>query len=210
MNVETHTPSPTRRLLGWVLLLATLMVVIGFAGGPAFREKAWVAIIVFGALSGLVQLPLGFYRYVYVPLVQGVRCPRCSETALLRVAVESFGHRFYRCEWCGQRCKRSSIDSPWLDASGKADADLYKATPYFSPERKRKSRRTALLALGGMAVIGLSLAVGALLLSWFAQFFVPLVFLATWILFSILLEPQAGDKTIIPAATGVWDRDVDA
>ena len=48
------------------------------------------------------------------------------------VACISFGYRFYRCDYCGQRCKRLGYDSPWVDSSGMDDDDTYKPVPFLS------------------------------------------------------------------------------
>jgi hypothetical protein len=47
-------------------------------------------------------------------------CPHCSARSLVRKAVSPFGYRYFECESCGVRAKRSAF-SGWEDASGTRD-----------------------------------------------------------------------------------------
>lgn len=111
-------------------------------------------------LAGFLAAPIVLVRVlrngVIVPFFFGVQCPTCREWGLVRVACISFGYRFYRCDHCGQRCKRMDWESPWVDSSGMEDDDMYKVVPFFGPARKRESRICAAKALAPLAAFSSS------------------------------------------------------
>jgi hypothetical protein len=43
-------------------------------------------------------------------------CKRCGRGLITRVAATKGGERFYRCESCGARYRRTLREGPWLDA----------------------------------------------------------------------------------------------
>jgi hypothetical protein len=45
-------------------------------------------------------------------------CPRCGRGVIERISASSAGDRFYLCNCCGERYKRSSRGGPYHDASG--------------------------------------------------------------------------------------------
>jgi hypothetical protein len=116
----------------------------------------------------------------------------------------SFGYRFYRCDYCGQRCKRLEYDSPWVDSSGVEDDDMYKPVPFFGPARKREAWICALKALGTISVFFLLPLFGWLIGGErgcsFGSVFGVVVVVAT---------TQRDEKKIIPIVPLLWDREID-
>jgi len=155
----------------------------------------------------MIQLPVAFYKGVLIPLIRGVQCPTCREWALVRVASISFGDRFYRCESCGQRCKRNDHESPWLDANASEDDDMYKPIPYFGPARKREA---LMRALKGLGVVVAALCCGAV--GWLiggengASQGAFTSFLIGYLFFS---NSQRTEKSILPPRPLLWDREID-
>jgi hypothetical protein len=189
----------TRRVLIPVLLLALCLMVARTYG---------TAVLVFGGgfLAAMIVLPVGFYRGVLEPLFRGVQCPTCREWSLKRVAVLSFGYRFYRCDSCGQRCKRTDHESPWIDASAMQDDDMYKAIPHYGADRKREASIAALKSLGGLAALFLFGALGRLVYG--EKGLVVGVMIGTLLLFRIAESDTKGQK-ILPIRPVLWDQQVD-
>ena len=170
------------------------------------RQFGWLGLVLIAVLiSATIQLPLSLWKGVIVPLVWGVRCPTCREWSLVRVASISFGDRFYRCASCGQRCKRTDHDSPWLDASGQIDDDMYKPIPYHGPHRKREATRNGLRILGVMlgwvALVLAAAAVGGL---------VGRVILGVGVgLFCLMMVRRGPAKGNLPIRPMLWDTEAD-
>jgi hypothetical protein len=64
--------------------------------------------------------------------LNGLQCPACGARGLRRYAISSFGFRYFRCEECGTKCKRSLVGH-WFDASGRADQAVYRAKDQKDP-----------------------------------------------------------------------------
>jgi hypothetical protein len=74
------------------------------------------AAILFPALVYAVYLE-GLFAWISGGPREQEGCPRCRRGIIERVAATSVGDRFYRCDRCGGRYRRSSRDGPFLDAS---------------------------------------------------------------------------------------------
>ncbi|HEV3166580.1 MAG TPA: hypothetical protein VGZ22_21325 [Isosphaeraceae bacterium] len=89
-----------------------LLSVALFAGSMLFLRDVFgvdtlVAMKLIGLFIGMLFVA-NFVLYVLIlPLVVGAECPGCGGKEFARIAVESFGPRYYRCQECGLRCKRS-------------------------------------------------------------------------------------------------------
>jgi predicted RNA-binding Zn-ribbon protein involved in translation (DUF1610 family) len=77
--------------------------ILGPQGAQSLRSLTTLAAF---AVGGLVILLTG---HSLVESLFGVACPNCFQATLGRVAMHSFGYRYYRCKTCGWRCKRR----PW-------------------------------------------------------------------------------------------------
>jgi len=169
----------------------------------AWRWGGTAAIMLAGCVAALIQLPTLFYRGVVVPLLWGVQCPSCSGWSLVRIASVSFGYRFYECVDCGQRCKRSDIDSPWEDASDLGDAIMYK--PKLASLRPATDWRNFALGIG--LVAGLAACSWAGWLIGGERGMVICVILGSvgysW------RTTRHHPPEPIPARPVLWDRDVD-
>jgi hypothetical protein len=189
----------TSRVLVPVLFLAFCIIV-------ACKYGTTVLILAGGFLWATIVLPVGFYRGVVEPLFRGVQCPTCREWSLTRVAVLSFGHRFYRCDSCGQRCKRIDRESPWIDASAIQDDDMYKAIPYYGANRKREASIAALRTLGGFAALFLCGAIGSLV---YGGKGLGVVVAIGILLLSRFAGPETKGQKLLPIRPVLWDQQVD-
>jgi hypothetical protein len=187
----------------WIQRLVVPFLVVSLCALAARKYGGMALILVAGFVSAVIGLPIALYKGILVPLLRGVQCPTCREWGLVRAACISFGYRFYRCEYCGQRCKRLDYDSPWVDSSGKDDDDMYKPIPLFGPIRKLEATRCALLALATLA----------------ALFVFPLLgfqiggergsYVGSVIGVSIFLACQRDEKKAMRVAPVLWDRELD-
>jgi hypothetical protein len=75
-----------------------------------------LAILVWGS----VMLVISALQHVVLPMVKGIGCPRCSESTLERLGVQSFGHRYFRCTACGHWFKRATFGS-WEEVKDPAE-----------------------------------------------------------------------------------------
>jgi len=196
--------SRVRLILSWIhqhlvpLLLVVVCCLIGFKFG---RLGLFVVIVLF---AGMVGLPIALYKGVLEPLLCGVQCPSCREWGLIRVACISFGYRFYRCHRCGQRCKRIDYGSPWIDASSKEDADMYKLVPFYGPARKREAWICAWKALGSIAAVFLFPLLGWLIGGERGSSFGGVIGMVI-----LLSSTQRNEKKILPIVPVLWDREID-
>ena len=191
--------SRTSRVLVPVLFLAFCIIV-------ACKYGMTVLVLGGGFITALIVLPVGFYRGVVEPLFRGVQCPTCREWSLARVAALSFGYRFYRCDSCGQRCKRIDRESPWIDASAIQDDDMYKAIPYYGANRKREASITALRTLGGLAALFLCGAIGSLVYG--GKGLGVAVPIGIFLL-SRFAGPETKGQKLLPTRPVLWDQQVD-
>jgi hypothetical protein len=186
------------RLLAFPLLLITLWLILGS------RYGFLIVVLVGGFISAMITLPIAFYKGILEPLLRGVQCPCCREWSLVRVSCISFGYRFYRCDYCGQRCKRLDHESPWVDSSGMDDDDMYKPVPFFGPVRQREATFCALKALGTVAAIFLIPLIGWLLGGESVGYFGSVIAVVI-----VVASTQRDEKKIIPILPILWDREID-
>jgi hypothetical protein len=71
-----------------------------------------------------IAFAVALVQGVVVPILSGVACPKCSKPALERVAVRSFGPRYFRCGACGSRVKRVSFGR-WEEVIDPAEAAIF-------------------------------------------------------------------------------------
>jgi hypothetical protein len=159
-----------------------------------------------GFLTASIQMPISFYKGVLIPLIRGIQCPSCGEWALVRVACISFGPRFYKCESCGQRCKRSDREAPWLDSSGKDDDDMYKPVPFYGPARRRE------VWIGGLQTLGMLVGfIGGPAIGYLIWDQKGAMIGAVIVSFLVIHFDSRADKgPILPTRPMLWDDDVDA
>jgi hypothetical protein len=186
-----------QRLIPPFLLVSLCALVVHMYGGLALILGA-------GFVTALITLPGVFYRGLLVPVLHGVQCPTCREWGLLRIACISFGYRFYRCEYCGQRCKRLSYESPWVDSSGTEDEDMYKPIPLFGPIRKREAARCVLLALATITALFLFPLLGFLIGGERGGYVGSVIGVSI-----VLSASHRREKKIMRIPPVLWDREVD-
>lgn len=102
--------------------IVLLITAIGAAAGVGSRPGAAIYV----ALLLLLALPMALCYAVMSGeglgvFFRGASCPDCGERALARVAVVSFGPRFYRCTSCGARWKRHFLVADLEQAKGPRD-----------------------------------------------------------------------------------------
>jgi hypothetical protein len=191
-----------------LLILLTFIGAYGFVALKFFMEGPTLFVFVVGSVSGMIVLPIAFYKGVLVPLVRGVQCPTCREWGLVRVALISFGYRFYRCDSCGQRCKRHDYESPWIDASGIADDDMYKPVPFFGPARKREASIAGLKVLGAISALFLLPGCGWLVGGEMGTRIGAALGWAT-VFIGVSSTSWTYGKKILPVQPVLWDRTID-
>jgi hypothetical protein len=108
----------------FMVVVAALAVLLAIPLDPLVR-----AIVI--VLGSVVIFPMLAYFRLF-DLIMGARCDRCYQGILRRVAVYSFGYRFYRCEACGARYKRGVLGF-WHDASAQRDDGAYRRAIEFDP-----------------------------------------------------------------------------
>lgn len=129
MSSSGPPPPDLRFTLGQVMvavavaaLLCTATMGTGGTIGPRGVEALRSLSILAGFALGLLTIVVTVYSLSETFF--GVSCPNCVAPALARVAMQSFGYRYYRCTTCGSRCKRR----PWMtweDASEPEDDAFY-------------------------------------------------------------------------------------
>jgi hypothetical protein len=103
---------------------------------PAMITEALT--VTLGCAAGTVLLAslfAGVYLAGLMALLPGHRsasrgCPRCRRGTLERVAALPGGQRFYLCDSCRGRYKRSSRSGPWHDASAPEDDGAFQPRVY--------------------------------------------------------------------------------
>ncbi|MDX2036238.1 MAG: hypothetical protein SFX72_06270 [Isosphaeraceae bacterium] len=115
---------------GGIALLGVicLVILVGFA--QSTRS-------LIGPLLG-VSLFLGLAVTAMNALTEGLvgrSCPECGDSRLRRVAVQKLRHRWYRCDGCGGRWKRTPIGI-WEPADDAADDAVYEAKNVVDPWTK--------------------------------------------------------------------------
>jgi hypothetical protein len=96
-----------------------LMLTLGGAAGTILLASLFVGVY----LAGLMALLPGHRS-------DGRCCPRCRRGTLERVAALPGGQRFYRCDSCRGRYKRSSRTGQWRDASAPEDDGAFQPRPF--------------------------------------------------------------------------------
>jgi hypothetical protein len=96
--------------------IAASVLTIAFLKWPALF---WLLVIVLTLL-----LAIWVSAHLILHGFTSIRCPACGAWGLERVAIRSFGFRYFRCRTCETRCKRSLIGL-WYDASGKSDVAMF-------------------------------------------------------------------------------------
>jgi hypothetical protein len=193
-----------RTTLDWLHWLCLLFLMIGLCYLISFEFGRIVLFFVGSFVAAVFVLSRALYKGVLLPLFRGVQCPSCQEWKLVHVGCISFGYRFYRCDHCGQRCKRQDHDSPWVDASGERDADMYKPVPFFGPSRKREASICAWKAAGSIAVLFLFPLLGGLLGG--VRGSVSGSVIGVMVLFSV---NQTSEKKILRTRPVLWDQEID-
>jgi hypothetical protein len=97
------------------------------AGGAGARlQPSWLYTSAFVTVSvGLgVALLIAALQGVLTLLLNGVVCPQCFKRGLERVAVRSFGPRYFRCPSCGSRLKRNSF-AVWESVTSPEEGTLF-------------------------------------------------------------------------------------
>jgi hypothetical protein len=164
-----------------------------------------VLILVAGFVSALIQLPMAFYRGILVPILRGTQCPTCGECGMARVAAISFSYRFYRCDFCGQRCKRLDYQSPWFDASGPDDDDMYKPIPVYGPARHAEA-----FAFGLKSIALFACFIGTGVLMTLIGKFWGIVAGLTFFLVAQLATLGLNKPKILSVHPPLWDGQIDA
>jgi hypothetical protein len=193
-----------RTTLYWLHWLFLLLLMIGLCCLISFEFGRLVLFFVGSFLAAAFVLSRALYKGVLLPLFRGLQCPSCQEWGLVYVACVSFGHRFYRCDHCGQRCKRQDHESRWVDASGESDADMYKPVPFFGPSRKREASICAWKALGSIAAMFVFPLVGGLLGGERGSMLGSVI--CVMILFWV---DQTNEKKILRTRPVLWDQEID-
>ena len=168
----------------------------------AWQFGLLVAFFVMGFLAACVQLPLYFYRGIVIPLVRGTQCPACRGWSLQKVAEVAFGHCYYECSDCCQRCKRYDMDSPWQEASALEDLTAFKPKlwaltgPHYD---------WVMIRRGLVFVAVLALTIGlCVLFPVMQRMMVPVMLLMAWACFSRHVEHFP-----IPPRSVLWDHELD-
>ena len=196
--------SRVRLILSWIHEHLVPLLLIGLCCLIGFKFGRFALFFVCAVAALMIGLPIALYKGVLEPLLWGVQCPTCREWGLVRIACISFGSRFYLCDRCGQRCKRLDYGSPWIDASSKEDADMYKPVPFFGPARKREAWICAWKALGSLAAIFLFPLLGGLMGGERGSSFGSVIGVVI-----LLSATQRNEKKIIPFLPILWDWEVD-
>jgi hypothetical protein len=200
------------RVLRFAVILSTIhrvaipWLVIGLCILVVYKYGVLALVLGCGFVAAAIGLPNAFYKGILVPLLRGVQCPGCHEWGLVRVACISFGYRFFRCDYCGQRCKRLDYESPWVDSSGKEDDDMYKPIPLFGPRRREQATRCVLLAIGSLAILLLFPLLGSLIGGERGGYVGSAI--GVWISVLVVTH-QREEKKIMHVAPVLWDREVD-
>jgi hypothetical protein len=146
MQLKRSSYSPVRSLLTTLVVLALIIGLIS-----KYRVMVLVLSVSVVASVECIRGAYSFGKGLLVRMIRGVQCPACQRWALARVAVISFGPRFYECVHCGRRCKQFSAEEPWLDASSKEDDEIYRPTALSASVRKRQTLRYAWKSLAPIA-----------------------------------------------------------
>lgn len=209
INGAVSEPAEAGRRVSLRAVVGYAIVALCAVAAWRFRSYLLVFGLIGGFLAGLVYVPFTILRGL-IHVVWGVRCPACGEWGLVQVTCISFGDRFYRCDFCGLRCKRADMESPWLDASGKEDDDMYKPIPVYGPGRRREARTKVLTAVGGLGAFAGALVVGALVEGPVGKFIrpivVPLAFVSLWFFLWVSRRKARADRPIRPP---LWDGEID-
>ncbi len=191
----------------WFPWLASLALVWAYLvwGGPVLVGIVFGVGIVWGFVTSMIGLAISTYRWILAPMLWGVQCPACTEWSLVRVACVSFGLRFYKCDRCGQRCKRWSTETTWWDASGKEDDDMYQVIPVHSLERRRKLRMKVLRSFGATTCVVAMAFIGWLFGG--VRGLTLAVFLG--VTFAFQIQRSASLDLVVPRHPALWDPEVD-
>jgi hypothetical protein len=203
---STNLPSEPEETSGLDSLRNVIpLIFVVVCGVVVWKFGALVLVLGGGFLAALIQLPVALYKGVLTPVVRGVQCPTCGVWGLERVACVSFGNRFYRCGFCGRRCKRTDHDSPWFDASGKEDDDMYEPIPVHGPNRRREALVNGLKGLGVWAAFFSSCAAPSLIGG------VPGAIISSTLLALVIFSVcRAGEKDTLKTPSSLWDSEIDA
>lgn len=106
-------------------VVAGVALVLGIAMTPGLAPILGVVVIP----STITAVGAYLLARRLVEIFYGHRCPACRLRKLERRALHSFGERFFLCQNCGLRCRRSLLGFYgmffWRDASGPEYDALY-------------------------------------------------------------------------------------
>jgi hypothetical protein len=100
-------------------MIAAIAIVLGLLLNPTNVGALSVVLGLLGLFAMLVAVLVAC-----VDLSMGVRCPCCHKYAMVRVSLQSFRDRFYRCTSCDARCRRGFLKG-WDDASDPEYEPIY-------------------------------------------------------------------------------------
>src|SRR5262249_5830479 len=111
------------RMMRWVLLAAVLAALVT---RPVVTGQLFIAA---ATIVAFFLVPTVLVTDVILPLTRGMRCPACGAWTLQRVAVSSFGPRYYRCSQCQARYKRDALGPGLVEAEKEDD-------PFYQPKER--------------------------------------------------------------------------
>jgi predicted RNA-binding Zn-ribbon protein involved in translation (DUF1610 family) len=137
MSLPSSPPPRLRFSLSQVMLavvVAALLCAVTMRAGTTLGPQGLQVLQNLSVLSGLALGALVVLLIVHslVENLFGVTCPNCFQATLVRVALHSFGYRYYRCKTCGWRCKRRPWTT-WEDVFDPEDDVFYLAKDVGGP-----------------------------------------------------------------------------
>jgi predicted RNA-binding Zn-ribbon protein involved in translation (DUF1610 family) len=137
MSSPAPDPPRVRFTLGQVMIavaVTAMLCSMTMQRGGTFGPSGVLVLRSFAALVGYALATIAILVTVrsLVETALGVSCPNCNELNLARVAMSSFGYRYYRCSSCGWRCKRRPLTT-WEDACGPEDDEHYRRKAIGGP-----------------------------------------------------------------------------
>jgi hypothetical protein len=131
MNAKGRRPRHLSFLI-WMLLVTLGFYALEAAvlGSNPNSLTIGVPLALLGWLS--LMLLIAFVQGIAIPSLAGIGCPICSQLTVERVAVQSFGPRYFRCKSCGGRLKRSLFGS-WEQVTEATELALYEPAVRESP-----------------------------------------------------------------------------
>jgi hypothetical protein len=121
---------PRFSLRGIMLMVLLCALIVCARTQPGFIRSFGLLALVSGPL---VMVYVVLHADRALPFLGGPSCPVCGERKLGRVAVVSFGPRFYRCTACGARCKIAFLSGHLREVKSALDLSRFEPKAQLGP-----------------------------------------------------------------------------